>query len=75
MKGEKNKKEPIGVKKIYSKMLKPVFTQVSAKEGIRRWGDLAIAAIIKELKQLQEGTMPGKPVIEAIDPELPTEDE
>ena len=56
-------------------MLKAVFTQVSAKEGIRRWGDLAIAAIIKELRQLQEGAMPGKPVIEAIDPELLTDED
>ena len=43
-------------------------TQVSVKEGIRRWRDLAIATIIKELKQLQEGAMPGRPVIEAVDP-------
>ena len=47
----------------------------SAREGIRRWGDLAIAAIIKELKQLQEEAMPGKPVIEAISPDdLTSED-
>ena len=40
--------------------------QVSAKEGIRRWGEEAIVAIMKELKQLQDGAMPGRPLIEAV---------
>ena len=34
---------------------------------IRRWVEDVIAAIMKELKQLQDGAMPGRPVIEAVD--------
>ena len=52
-----------------------MFTQVSAKEGIRRWRDTAIAAIMKELKQLEDGAMPGRPVIEAVYPESLTEED
>ena len=48
-------------------MVRTIFTQVSAKEVIRRWVEDAIAAIMKELKQLQDGAMPGRPVIEAVD--------
>ena len=39
---------------VYYKVINVLFTQVSAKEGIRRWGDEAIAAIVKELKQLHD---------------------
>ena len=67
MKDEKENVRPIDSRRVYNNMLRAMFTQVSAKEGIRRWGDKAIAAIIKELRQLQEGAMPGKPVIEAVD--------
>ena len=70
MKGEDTKKNKgMNMKTVYKRVLKTMFTQVSAREGIRRWGDTAIAAIIKELKQLQEGAMPGKPVIEAMNPD------
>ena len=70
MMGEDTKKNKgMNVKTIYKRVLKTMFTQVSAKEGIRRWGDVAIAVIIKELKQLHEGAMPGKPVIEATNPD------
>ena len=50
-----------------------LFTQVSAKEGIKRWGEEAIAAIVKELKQLQDGAIPGRPVIEPVNYEDLTE--
>ena len=51
---------------MYKWLVNVLLTQVSAKEGIRRWGGEAIAAIMKELKQLQDGAMPGRPVIEAV---------
>ena len=51
---------------VYKRLVNVLLTQVSAKEGIRRWGEEAIAAIMKELKQLQDGAMPGRPVIEAV---------
>ena len=60
---------------VYKKVLNVLFTQVSAKEGIRRWGDEAIAPIVKELKQLQDGAMPGRPVIEPVKYEELSEDD
>ena len=40
--------------------------QMSAKQGIKKFGDRAIAAIIKECIQLDKGAFPGKPVVEPI---------
>ena len=39
-----------------------VFTQMLAKKGFKSIGEAAVAAMFKELKQLDEGPMPGKPV-------------
>ena len=41
--------------------------QVSAYKGIKEYGERAIAAMTKELIQLDEGAVKNKPVIEAID--------
>ena len=46
-----------------------MFTQMGAAKGIKLFGERAIAAIVKELKQLEYGPMPGKKVVEAIDPD------
>ena len=51
--------------KIATKVL--FIQQMSAKKGIEKFGERAIAALFKELKQLDEGPMPGKPVIEPIE--------
>lgn len=40
--------------------------QVSARKGIKEYGDRAIAAIIKECIQLEQGAFPNKPVVEPI---------
>ena len=45
-----------------------MFTQMSAKEGIKQFGEKAIAAMVKELKQVNNGAMKGKPVAVPIDP-------
>jgi len=45
-----------------------LFTQMSAKKGIKKIGGRAIAAMIKEFKQIHEGPMPGKPVVRPVDP-------
>ena len=37
-----------------------MFTQMQATQGLNLFGERALAAMIKELKQLEEGTMPGK---------------
>ena len=44
-----------------------VFTQMSAKKGFKIVGEAAVAAMFKELKQLDEGPMPGKPVVQPVD--------
>ena len=43
-----------------------MFTQMSAHKGIKLFGEKAISAMFKELKQLNDGVVPGKPVIEPI---------
>jgi Ca2+-binding EF-hand superfamily protein len=43
-----------------------MFTQMSAKKGIRMFGEKAVAAMVKEFTQLDKGAMPGKQVIQPI---------
>jgi hypothetical protein len=38
------------------------YSQMTAKTGIKHFGERAIAAMFKEFKQLNEGAVPGKPV-------------
>ena len=44
-----------------------MFVQMSAKKGIKQFGERAVAAMIKEYRQIDNGPMPGKPVVEAVD--------
>jgi hypothetical protein len=44
------------------------FSQITAKAGIKRFGDKAVAAMLQEFKQLNEGAVPGKPVFGTVDP-------
>ena len=43
------------------------FDQVSARTGIKMFGEEAVTAMIKEFSQLDRGAFPGKPVVEPID--------
>jgi len=45
-----------------------LFTQMSAKRGIKKFGERAVAAMIKEFKQIHEEPMPGKPFVRPVDP-------
>ena len=54
------------VQNSYEKALHVMFTQMSAHKGIKLFGQRAIAAMIKELKQLNDGVIPGNPVIAPI---------
>jgi hypothetical protein len=45
-----------------------IFTQMSAKKGIKTFSERAIAAMIKEFEQLDKGAFPGKPVVGPADP-------
>ena len=51
------------------------YSQMSAKLGIRKFGEEAIAAMVKEYIQLDIGAFPGKPVIEPITYEDLTKEE
>ena len=41
--------------------------QMSAHKGFKMYGELAVAAIVKEFTQLSIGAVPGKPVVGAVD--------
>ena len=41
---------------------------MSAKERIKQFGEKAIAVMVKELKQLNNEAMKGKPLVVPIDP-------
>ena len=60
---------------ILRKAIGIVLIQMSANEGFKRFGERAVAAMIKELKQLNDGAMPGKPAVGPIDPDTLTSDE
>ena len=40
---------------------------MSANKGFKVFGERALAVMIKELKQLNDGAVPGKPVVIPID--------
>ncbi len=40
---------------------------MSSKKGFKTVGEAAVAAMFKELKQLDEGPMPGKPAVQPVD--------
>ena len=48
---------------------KSMFTQMQASLGFKVFEKKAIAAMVKELKQLEFGPMPGKKVIMAVNPD------
>ena len=48
---------------------------MSAKAGIKKFGDRAIAAMLSEYRQLNNGPMPGKPVFGCINPDDLTSEE
>lgn len=51
--------------------------QIPASEGIKIYGERAVAAMMKEFKQLNQGAVPeqNKPVICLVDPSILTDDE
>ena len=51
------------------------YDQMSARLGIKKFGEEAVVALIKEYMQLDKGAFPGKPVIEPVAYEDLTEDE
>ena len=49
--------------------------QMSAKAGIKKFGDKMVASMLNEYKQLNTGVMPGKPVFGIIDSSTLTAEE
>ena len=43
------------------------YAQMSAKQGFKIFGQAAVAAMVKEFKQLDQGAVPGKPVVAPTD--------
>ena len=52
-----------------------VFTQMTAKRGIKLFGEKAVAAMVKEFTQLDKGAFPGNPVVGPIDPTILTQED
>ena len=50
-----------------------MFTNMIVKEGIKRFCEVVIAAGIKELKKIDEGSVPGKPVVIPMETKLLTQ--
>ena len=65
----------MGIGTAYKKALSVMFTQISASRGIKLFGKKAVTAIFKELKQLNDGVLPGNQVIVPIDIESLTEED
>ena len=49
------------------------FASMHASAGIQKHGEKSVAMIIKELKQLNDGAVPNKPVVIPINPDELTE--
>ena len=68
-KHETKKKNTFDVETSIKASVNVMFTQMKATRGFKLFGERAVAAMIKELKQLEEGPMPGKKVVTAINPD------
>ena len=68
-KHETEKKNSFDVETSIKASVNLMFTQMQATRGFKLFGELAVAAMIKELKQLEEVPMPGKEVVTAINPD------
>ena len=51
-----------------------MFEQMPAIKGIQIFKERAVAAMVKELTQLDKGAVDGKPVVVTINPDCLTED-
>ena len=46
-----------------------MFTQISEKEGIKKFGEKAAADVVKEYRKIYKGLMEGNPVQKPIGPD------
>ena len=47
-----------------------MFTQMSAKTGIKKFGEKAVSAMVKQYKQIYKDPMEGKPGVTPIYPDM-----
>ena len=66
--GQMRKKTQFVQKGLMHRAMHVLLTQMTARKGIALFGERAVAALIKEFKQLVDGAMEGKPVIDPINP-------
>ena len=59
----------------FKKCVDIVFMQMNAKKGFKKYGKVAVSAVIKEFRQLVHGAFPGKKVVDGVDPKTLTEEE
>ena len=59
-KHDTEKKKTFDVEMSIKASVNLMFIQMQATRGFKLFGERAVAAMIKELKQLEEGPMPGK---------------
>eukprot|EP00957_Ditylum_brightwellii_P064011 4855331-Ditylum_brightwellii.AAC.1 len=59
----KKDKEAIIVSNTFKKAVGACFNQMPASKGMKIYGERALAAMVKELKQLNDEAMEGKPVV------------
>ena len=50
-------------------MVHVLLTQMTANKGFKMFGEEAVAVMVKELKELNDGAMPNKPVVVPQDPD------
>ena len=60
---------------IVRKLVHAVFTQMQGTKGIKKHREKVVAAMFKELKQLDQGAMEEKPEVQGIDPSTLSEQE
>ena len=62
----KSKNSPL---QLFQVAIKSIFlsAQMNARKGIKQFGERAVAAMIKEFEQLDQGAFPGKPVVMPVD--------
>ena len=68
-KHETKKKNNVDVETSIKAAVNVMFTQMQATRGFKLFRERAVAVMIKELKQLEEGPMPGKKFVTAINPD------
>lgn len=64
--GVNHVKTSIDTQSYMSRAVNVLFTQLPAREGIKKHGARAIAALVKEFRQLDKGPMAGKRVVEPV---------